>query len=150
MGTRSNQYCQTEWFHCNLCSLGGVFLKLPQKEWEGRLLPYKSARIRSLLPVRQSQAKWLLFSTWILKCSIYFQLCWRDTHWQKGSCSKLGEGEVLWGAWHGKVRGWILEGRCTTETEELSLEEVLSVAGQVIESLPRKEGQKGGIAILIS
>lgn len=37
-----------------------------------------------------------------------------------------------------------------TEREELNLEEELSAAGQVIESLPRKEGQKGGIAILIS
>lgn len=56
-------------------------------------------------------------------------------------------GSLVWKSERVQV---VQEGRDMTEREELSLEEGLSAAGQVIGSLPRKEGQKRGIATLIS
>ena len=53
-------------------------------------------------------------------------------------------------AWKSERVQVILGGRGITEREELNLEEELSAAGQAIGSLPRKEAQKHGIAILIS
>lgn len=53
-------------------------------------------------------------------------------------------------AWKSERVQVVLEGQDMTEGEELSLEEGLSVAWQVIGSLPRKGGQNCGITTLIS